>query len=402
MPVGPYLALARRAAEANLRRPDFPFKLTFALTFWCNYKCQTCNIWQRKPKDELTAEEIDDFFRISNRFSWVDLTGGEVSLRKDFPQICESLIRHNRQLLLLHFPTNGYLTDRIVEQTRQILALRPPKLIITVSMDGDEEMNDLVRGIPGGYRRQMETFRRLRELKGAEVVLGMTLSKLNAHHREAAFAAAQREVPGLEYRDLHVNIVHESDHYLGNTELGLRDYSDETRQRLIHETKIHARLRARLPVHPVDYLERAYLSRVEDYLRTGVTPMRCHALRASCFVDSWGTVFPCTIYDRPLGSLRETGYDLRPIWNAEPTRQVQGEIWEKQCPQCWTPCEAYPSIMGNFLRADWRGPRQPARPARPASEPLSASEAAASSGAPAQQPVTVYSIDPLPGRVSLD
>ena len=27
-------------------------------------------------------------------------------------------------LLLLHFPTNGYLTDKIVENTRAIMALR--------------------------------------------------------------------------------------------------------------------------------------------------------------------------------------------------------------------------------------------------------------------------------------
>lgn len=419
MRIGPYLALARRAAEANLRRPDHPFKLTFAITFWCNYKCKTCNIWLRKPKDELSAEEIDRFFAKSNRFSWVDVTGGEVSLRKDFPQICESLIRHNRDLLLLHFPTNGYLTDRILEQTQEILGLKPPKLIITVSMDGDQEMNDFVRGVPGGYERQMETFRRLRALKGVEVVLGMTLSKFNAHHREAAFAAAQREVPGLEYRDLHVNIVHESAHYLGNTEEGLRDYGAGTKERLMHETRVHARLRARVPIHPVDYLERAYLSRVEDYLRTGVTPMRCHALRSSCFIDSWGTVFPCTIYDKPLGSLRDTDYDLAPIWQAAQTRQVQGEIWEKQCPQCWTPCEAYPSIMGNFLRPDWRGPAEPERPRREPSsggahggqadqshahadvpghvtsaspEPVPAE---AASGASAGEPLAVYSISGL-------
>ena len=29
--------------------------------------------------------------------------------------------------------------------------------------------------------------------------------------------------------------------------------------------------------------------------------------------------------------------------------QVQGEIWKGQCPQCWTACEAYQSIIGNGL-----------------------------------------------------
>lgn len=352
MRVIPYLTMAKRIVDANLRRPDFPFKLTFAITYWCNYKCKTCNIWLKKPKDELSAAEIDTFFQRSNRFSWVDLTGGEVSLRKDFPAICESLVRHNRNLLLLHFATNGYLTDRILEQVKEILKTRPPRLMITVSMDGDEALNDEIRGVDGGYQRQMETFRRLRAIKGVQVVLGMTLSKLNADKYPQTLAAAQREVPGLHPQELHMNIVHESDHYFDNAENKLRDLDQGTPERLVDEVERHAWRRTRLPWHPVEYLERAYLARVRQYIQTGETPMRCHALRSSCFIDSWGQVFPCTIYNLPLGSLRDHEYRLEDIWKKDRTKQIQGEIWENQCPQCWTPCEAYPSIMGNFLSLD--------------------------------------------------
>ncbi len=256
-----------------------------------------------KPRDELTLDEIRRFFQRSNRFVWIDVTGGEVSLRKDFPAICEAIITNCRDLLLLHFPTNGYLTDKIVQYTREITRMGLEKLIITVSTDGDEAMNDRIRGVDGGWRRQMETFRRLRELPGVHVVLGMTLSAANVDHFPQAFAAAQREVPGLGYRDFHVNIVHESEHYLGNTDLRLR--AQVAPEALVRATDAVARLRG-LGWSPVDYLERAYLKRVPRYLETGRTPMRCHALRASCFIDSWGHVYPCTIYDRKLGSLRET------------------------------------------------------------------------------------------------
>ena len=71
---------------------------------------------------------------------------------------------------------------------------------------------------------------------------------------------------------------------------------------------------------------------------------------ASCFVDSWGNVFPCTIYDRKVGSLRDVDYDLGRIWRAPETVGLQQEIWDYHCPQCWTPCEAYQSILGNVLR----------------------------------------------------
>jgi MoaA/NifB/PqqE/SkfB family radical SAM enzyme len=96
---------------------------------------------------------------------------------------------------------------------------------------------------------------------------------------------------------------------------------------------------------------------VRRYLETGETPMRCHALRSSCFVDSWGNVFPCTIYDKRIGNLRDSGYDLAAIWSTAAAAELQQEIWESQCPNCWTPCEAYQSILGNVLRPEL--PRRP-------------------------------------------
>src|SRR5205823_14534278 len=93
----------------------------------------------------------------------------------------------------------------------------------------------------------------------------------------------------------------------------------------------------RSPRSPVGYLERAYLSRVRRYLETGRTPMRCHALSASCFVDSWGNVFPCTIYDRRIGSLRDVDYDLARLWSTPEADRLEREIFDYRCPQCWTP-----------------------------------------------------------------
>ena len=362
MRLKPYAELMKRVTGTHLGRPRYPFKLTYAVTFWCIYKCKTCNIWQMKPKNELSTEEIEKFFKKNPNFLWVDLTGGEVWLRKDFVDICKIVIDNCPDLLLLHFPSNGYLTDKIVEGVQEIVKRRPERLILTISMDGDEEMNDYVRGIDGGWQKQSETFKQLHEIDGVRVVLGMTLSKLNVDNFPKAFAAAKAECPWLTYRDFHVNIVHSSDHYFGNIDLELHKEVDP--QELIDAVNEYRKLRGR-PLDPVSLLEHEYLRRVERYIETGVTPTKCHALRSSCFIDSWGQVFPCTIYDRKIGSLRNHDYDLAPIWNSEKALKVQQEIWEFDCPQCWTPCEAYQSILGNMLRPGSKPqlplPKRPAR-----------------------------------------
>jgi len=340
-----YLTLAKNIAISNVMRVPAPYKLTFALTYRCNYRCKTCNIWQRTPENELTLAEIQQFFKKTHHFSWLHLTGGEIFLRDDLFAIAELMLAECRDLVLLNFPTNGFLTDRIVQTVQKIAALKPPKFFITVSMDGDEALNDDIRGVKGGWRRQIETFKQLHEIPGVGVALGMTLSTYNADQFERTFAAAQRECPWLTYEDFHVNIYHTS-YYYGNEDLKL---SPQQYEQLIGEVN---RYRARRPLqlHPISYLEHSYLKRVERYIRSGRTPIRCHALRSSCFLDPSGNVYPCGMYDRLLGNLRDHAYDLRPIWQLPETQKVQQEIWQAQCPQCWTPCEAYQSIMGNFLQ----------------------------------------------------
>ena len=340
-----YVNLSKNILLSNIRRLDFPYKLTFVVTYWCNYRCKTCNIWQMKPKDELTLHEIEEFFYKSNKFNWIDFTGGEVWLRKDFPDIVAAALFHCQNLAAVHFPTNGYMTERIVAGVERMMKIRSVRLVVTVSTDGDEAVNDDVRGVEGGWRRQMETYRKLHAIPGVKVVLGMTLSALNANQYDKAFAAAKKECPWLQPTDFHMNIAHESSHYYGNTGSGIRQ--KDTNQ-VVEQVNRYRSLRG-LPIDPLAILETRYLKHAEQYLRSGITPMRCHALHSSCFIDSWGNVYPCGMYDAKIASLREYGLSLQAIWNLPRTHQLQKEIWNYQCPQCWTPCEAYQSLLGNLF-----------------------------------------------------
>ena len=43
--------------------------------------------------------------------------------------------------------------------------------------------------------------------------------------------------------------------------------------------------------------------------------------------------------------------------NGADAKKLQAEIWEGQCPQCWTACEAYQTILGNVLAGRTSPPR---------------------------------------------
>src|SRR5688572_4801584 len=200
------LALLRTTAH----RPSAPLKLNLCLTYWCQYRCKTCNIWQRKPTDELTTDEVVALVRENPHVNWVDLTGGEIFLRRDIDDILDAIVTGWSRLAILHFPTNGFQTDRIVRSAERIAGRGPARIVVTVSVDGDEALNDEIRGIKGGFRHQMETFRALCRVPGIETALGMTLSTHNLGQFERTFAACARECPGLRVNDVHLNVAQKS------------------------------------------------------------------------------------------------------------------------------------------------------------------------------------------------
>ena len=205
--------------RATAHRPPSPLKLNLCLTYWCQYRCKTCNIWQRKPSDELTTDEITALIQKNPDVNWVDLTGGEIFLRPDIDEIFDAIISGWARLAILHFPTNGFLTDGIVRRVTRLAGRSSARLVVTVSVDGDEALNDRIRGIQGGFRRQMETFRQLREIPGVTAALGMTLSTENSGQFDRTFAACARECPGLTVNDVHLNVAQRSSHYYGNQDL---------------------------------------------------------------------------------------------------------------------------------------------------------------------------------------
>ena len=340
---------AASLARAHTGRLARPLKINLCVTYWCQYKCKTCNIWRRKPADELTTDELLTFVAKNARTAWLDVTGGEIFLRPDIEEVLLAVVRTWKRLVVLHFPTNGFLTDRIVASTERVAAVGTVPIVVTVSLDGDEALNDEIRGIRGGYRRQIATFAALRRIPGVTAVLGLTVSRHNVAHVARVVDAVRADCPDFSIADLHLNVAQRSAHYYGTA--GEDDFAAAPAD--VHRVLDWYGAARGTPRTALAALEARYLRLLARYLDTGVTPMRCHALRSSCFVDPWGTVFPCISYDRPVGRLRETGMDLAPIWHAAETAALERDIWAGNCPQCWTACEAYQTMLGNAL-APWR------------------------------------------------
>ena len=350
MSLMPLARLACRIAASNLGDLTFPYRMTFAVTNRCQARCSMCNIWQKPTDNELSLAEIDALFCKAGRFSWVNLTGGELFQRADIEQILLTIIRRCRQLYLLNFPTNGIQTGEIVTAVDTILKQTPlPRLIVSVSMDGPPDLHDSIRGMPGCWNQALQTYRSLKRL-GSErfsVYLGYTIQAANSGRFYDTIAACRNVCPGVTIDDFHVNLAHHSGHYYDNTD------NDALAEPVHAESELVeiASQRRHRPFDPVSFAERRYQHHLSEFLKTGTVALTCQAAAASCFIDPQGTVFPCSMFDAPLGSLRDNDMDLYRIWRSAARQELRGHIRSGRCPGCWTPCEAYQTLLANMIKS---------------------------------------------------
>ena len=107
------------------------------------------------------------------------------------------------------------------------------------------------------------------------------------------------------------------------------------------------------------FLEDRYQALIGKYYETGKSPLPCTALSSSCFVDAYWNLYPCSIWSEKVGNLRDNGFDLRALWTAPRRLELREAVVEERCSHCWTPCEAYPTILGHLARAAVsRGPAE--------------------------------------------
>jgi MoaA/NifB/PqqE/SkfB family radical SAM enzyme len=344
-----FMKLAMSALESNFVRLSKPYKLNFSVTYNCNSHCLTCNIWNMKPKGELTIEEIREFAKKNTSFKWLTITGGEPFLRSDITEVVKAFCDTSRDLYLVTIPTNSLTNpDLIMRKVEEILKLGIPQLTITLSLDGYREVHDRIRGTPGNFDKVMEMAKRLNALKerygNLAFAFGYTMSVYNQGALQKTIEEVMRIVPEVSYNDFHVNASQVSEIYYRNEGKEIHGERDG----MVRELNWLLSKRS-AGLGPFSIIESAFLRNLVKYMVTGKTPIASKSLDVSLFLDSFGNVYPSIMWGRKIGNVRETGYDLAPLWDNEDAQDVRRMIKEGKEPGAWTSCEAYQALVGNAL-----------------------------------------------------
>lgn len=309
-----------------------PFSVVVSVSFRCNSKCKTCDVWQ-KSSDEMTVEEWRKVFaHLGHAPFYLTFTGGEPFLRADLHELVIAGAELCRPGVIT-IPTNGLLTQRIVDRVDQICGATPHTQIgINLSLDGIGPEHDEVRNVPGNWDRAMETWQGLKELQEKHQNLVLSVHTVVSKYNTARIRAI---VEGLEFLapDSYITEVAEERVELGTVGW---DITPPAAEYAPVADWLSARARA-VPARGLARVTQAfraqYYQLAKRILSEQVQVIPCQAGWASGHIAPNGDVWTCCIRAEPVGNLRQTGYDLRPIWfeQAGEIRRLRQSIAAREC-----------------------------------------------------------------------
>lgn len=322
--------------------------INFAVTYQCNSRCINCNIWQRRPKGELSLKEIRDKVVKSSllqRLDSVGITGGEPFIRQDLHDICMTFYQ---QFPNLHIgiASHGMLGLRIAERALRIRDAAPQdRFSMSISIDGDERVHDHMRGIAGAFGKTLKTVRTLRA-EGTPLCLSFTITLWNYRSLETVYQLA---------RELGVGFIArfaQNSTYYGNETTDFRWTADslgrarQALDRVIgHILATYDLTQKRLD--PYIY----FLTRAADHYEMQKRLTSCWSGSHSLFLDSLGNVYPCIMWASRMGSIQDNS--LNEIFTSPAFEAARAAIAREEC-HCWTECESVKTLekMDDILRWD--------------------------------------------------
>lgn len=307
-----------------------PFSIVVSVSYRCNAKCQTCDVW-RKPNDDLTLEEWDQVFtKIGRGPLYFTFTGGEPFLRQDTAEMILSVYRHCRPSVIT-VPTNGILTKRIVRQVDQICRGAPQSQIgINLSLDAIGQDHDQIRMVPGNWDKALKTWQTLKELQQEHKNLVLTTHTVISNYNIDKFFEIYTGLQFLEADSFITEIAEErveldtigwditpmAEKYAPIADFLSQKAYDRPAQGL---AKVTQSFRAQ-------YYQ---MAKRTLYEHRQVIP--CYAGWASCQIAPNGDIWSCCIRAEGVGNLREHGYDLAPIWRSRAMAQLRQSIYQNEC-----------------------------------------------------------------------
>ena len=286
---------------------------TVIVTYRCNARCTMCSRFKApsRPEEEISIETI----RKLPKMYFTNITGGEPFIRTDLKDIVRELYKKSDRIVI---STNGFFTDRIIDLCKEF-----PNVGIRISIEGLEETNNKIRGLPDGFNRGYTTLKKLVEMKHPDVGFGMTVQDCNAKDLVPLYKKAEELDMEFATASLHNSFYFvECKNIIHDRLMVAKNFED-----LINEL---------LNTNSPKKWFRAYFNHgLINYIFGQKRLLPCDMSFDTFFIDPYGDVMPCngTKDKEVMGNLNDVN-KWEDLWNSKQADVVRNKV--RHCDRnCW-------------------------------------------------------------------
>lgn len=322
---------ALKATYVTGRVFALPINITVSVSYRCNSRCKTCNVWLL-PNDDLALEEWDRVFESLGKAPyWFTFSGGEPTLRKDLPEMVASAYRHC-QPGIINIPTNGIQDKIIPGRVERVLQAAPKsEVIINLSLDAVGAKHNEIRGVRNNWTRAMSTYAGLkalkRQYKNLTVGVHSVISTFSIDSFPELCEYVQRELKP----DSFITEIAEERVELDTVGCGITPTAQQYTVAI--DTLLEATREVRFSgiAEVTQAFRRRYYDIVKKTLHEQRQVIPCMAGVASAQIAPNGDVWSCCVRAQSMGNLREHDYNFASVWKSGKARELRRSIKAGEC-----------------------------------------------------------------------
>jgi MoaA/NifB/PqqE/SkfB family radical SAM enzyme len=301
-----------------------PTHAIVAVTYRCNARCVMCDIWKKKGTPEMAPR---DYLRLPPTLREINVSGGEPLLRRDLAEVIGAMQQACPGVRLI-LSTNGLLPDAL-----DSLLASSRDVAVRVSLDGLGGLHDGIRGIEGAFARAMKSLE-VAEARGvSDLGVCATMSRHNAGRVREIYEFARSR--GLQFT---FTVAHSSEMFFGD-----KDSEQPSAEAARDDIEgIKGRLYASARVK--DWFRAYFVDGLMDVLRGSPRPIECRAGLDFFYLDPEGNVYPCHLWDRPMGNILEKAYG-EIVESSPGVIEAVGRCSKK----CWMTCTVAPEMRRKLI-----------------------------------------------------
>lgn len=316
--------------------------LYFMPTSRCNAFCDFCWNWENvadagklyKPgapikRKEMTLEEIEQFTINLPRMLLVNLFGGEPFIREDLKEII-ALFVINTKVKYISIPTNGYYTEKILDDVESSLKRFPQTFFrLYISVDGPEKIHNRIRKLKDGYQRAMSTADQLIELKKTYKNLCISINaNYNADTQEIMSEYVDELLERDKYDAINVNLVRGNPYDPKLLEVKVPRFfeiQDKIRKKRKNSDQPFSVLHQTIEEKTTEIIK-------DSIYNPGPRKFNCFALKKITVVTDQGDVLACEeMLDNIVGNLRDYNYSLEQVLKSPKAKELRKSIVDRKC-----------------------------------------------------------------------